>query len=182
MSSAGSFRLQRTWDLGETSQRQFDLGPRPDNGSESPTPLGMVRLSYGTTQQVGTLRADIRLGDDGTVLEGIDLPCAIVCEIPVTVILKPIAPCPIAVQANCVVSPVLGQIDTYAKRVEVLTLNTVIDLPQWVRSVTCLEPAELVFLDRAAVALNSSDTGFQLKPATALQLRASVAGTFILSY
>jgi hypothetical protein len=182
MSSAGNYRQSRKWAIGETSERRFDVGPIAANGTETPGQLCLVRVSYGDRTQQGLLTSDVRLGDEGTILDGIDVPFAMVCEAPVNVVLRPLAALPVPVQAECVVTPVFGQVDQYAIRTVTLQLNQVVELPQWVRVVYCLEPAELIFLDRAAVALNTSADGWHVRPPVATQLQASVAGTFLLAF
>lgn len=182
MASAGYYRQVRRWEAGDTTERRFDVGPIPPNGSETPGQLCLVRVSYGDRSQQGLLSGDVRLGDDGTVLDGIDVPFAMICECPVNVVLRPVLALPQTVQASCVVSPALGQVDQYAIRTVTLQQGEVTNLPQWVRVVYCLEPAELIFLDRASVALNATADGWHVRPPVATQLQASVAGTFLLAF
>ena len=182
MSSAGWYRQTRDWDAGDTSPRRFDLGPNPGNNPEAPGALGLLRVSYATSGLVGLLRADVRIGDDGTILEGIDLPFCLVIEVPANVTITPRAALPSRVSVNCIVSPALGEVKRYALRTEVAIQNAVIELPQWVRAVTPLAPATFHYRTSGAVALGAASAIRQLRPTLAADIVADAAGTLLLEY
>jgi hypothetical protein len=127
----------------------------------------------------------VRLGDNGTVLGPIDVPFTLVGEMPMTVEITPESRHVHALRVILSVVPCADLADTeeqFANRIIYLDLNSTVELPQWVRSVTALGTTQFSYPDPSGILPIGPLVGEVTRPSWARTIFGDVAGYVLLKY
>lgn len=106
-------------------------------GYQAPTRLGRLLLAYQGPEDWPPvqLTADV-VGYDARIIEGVDLPCELVVELPCTVVVRPLEPLAADVQVSMVAAEVTAPSRGWGQRqTRQLSEGAPVPVPTWARSV-----------------------------------------------
>jgi hypothetical protein len=177
-------RSSRTWQVGETDERDLYVAiPRSRSDIET-WPWETIVISTGDRLSTPELwEVHIEQADFGGVLGPIHLPCTVHVPGALKLRVRPVGPVTVAttIFATTYVADHRG-FRSFAIWSKVMVLGEVLPIPQWVRAVGCLDPAQFRYLDRLGVPLSSSLDSDNDRPHLAVSVECMVPGVVAFYY
>ena len=168
-----------------TQARVADVGPG-DPPPESPPTLGTLRIGFrGAAAALTEWTALIELPAQGIELGPVDLPCVLAIELPVRVYVRP-PPTGAVAATSALVS---ATPDTPGNQADGATYTlqvpaaTIVDVPQWVTTISVLSAGVAVDLLDTAAGVIDQVTGFRIpRPRQCVQVRPVAPTAIVFGY